>query len=119
MPSCCPGLKGSLSPPACWLLQEVAAQAEQASTALKAERRRSQAAEKQVKAAMEAKAEASAAAAAAVEELGASQGEVERIRRLAEERVGLVVQAENAAVEAQQQCHAQVRQNCAPLAAGV
>lgn len=88
--------------------QEVAAQALQASNALKSERRRTQAVEKQLKAANEAKAEAVAAAARAIEELAASKGELDRAKRVADERAALVVQAENAAVEARQACDVQV-----------
>ena len=90
-------------------LQEVMTQAEQAAAALKAERRRYQALEKQLKATSEAKLEAVAGAAAAAEERQASSTELDRVKRVAEERAGLVVQAENAAVEARQQCDAQVR----------
>lgn len=89
-------------------LQEVAAQAEQALAALKVERRKLQAAEKQLKAAAESRAEAIAAAAASSEELVVSRAELERFKRLSEDRAGLVVQAENAAVETSQQCDAQV-----------
>ena len=91
-----------------WCVQEVAAQALQASQALKAERRRTLAVEKQLKASNEARAEAAAAAVRAAEELEAGRAEGERSKRLAEERAALVVQAENAAVEARQQCDMQV-----------
>ena len=89
-------------------MQEVAAQALQASNALKTERRRTLAVEKQLKVVHEAKAEAAVMAAKATEELAAGQGELERVKRLADERAALVVQAENAAVEARQQCDVQV-----------
>ena len=49
-----------------------------------------------------------AAAAKSAEELASRQAELERLKRLAEERTSLVVQAENAAVEARQQCDVQV-----------
>lgn len=88
----------------------MAAQALQATAALKAERKRTCAAEKQLKAANEAKAEAVAAAAKAAEEAAAGSMELDRARRLSEERAALVVQAENAAVEARQQCDVQVCQ---------
>lgn len=90
-------------------LQEVAAQAEQALAALKAERRKLQAAEKQLKAMAESRSEATVQAAAVAEELALSKAETERFKRLSEERASLVVQAENAAVETSQQCDAQVR----------
>ena len=77
----------------CASLQEVATQALQASNALKAERKRSLAIEKQVKAANEGKVDAHAAAAKA-----------------ADERAALIVRAENAAVETRQQCDLQVEQ---------
>ena len=86
----------------------MAAQALQASNALKAERKRTVTIEKQLKLAHEAKAEAVAAAAKATEDSVAGQMELERVKRLAEERAALVVQAENAAVEARQQCDVQV-----------
>lgn len=91
-----------------WPLQELAAHVRNAATQVKSERKRREGAEKELKAAHEARTQAAAAAAKAGDQIQAQQAEMDRWQKLAEERSGLVVQAENAAIEMRQACDKQV-----------
>ena len=80
-----------------------------AATQVKSERKKREGAEKELRAAHEARTAAAAAAVRAQEQLQAQQGDLVRWQRLAEERAGLAVRAENAACEMRQACDKQVR----------
>ena len=85
-----------------------------AATQVKSERKKREGADKELRAAHEARTAAAAAAARAQEQLQAQQGDLDRWQRLAEERAGLVVRAENAACEMRQACDKQVRAEAYP-----
>ena len=91
------------------VLQELAAHVRNAAVQVKSQLKRREGAEKELKAAHEAKSQALVSAQQAKALASAQQAELQRWRQLAEERAALVVQAENAAIEMRQACDQQVR----------